>query len=271
MKVMIDPGHRNNALDYGACGNGQKESYLALQISEKLKDKLERHHIIAYMTRENENETISITERSAKATNLKCDLFVSIHINSAVNSEASGIEVLHKEEKELAESMAYAMSTLTGAVNRGAKWRTDLGVLNGFKKAILIECGFISHPKECQKLTEETYQDKLAEAIADTIVKKYKIVVDNIDLELKAAVTKLIVKDVKINATAWNTLEKMQLSYTEALVEKMGRALFNTMGYADTIVALGNKDIISDQAFWSKKNFTKEAVRSLIIKTANKI
>ncbi|WP_070000056.1 N-acetylmuramoyl-L-alanine amidase [Cellulosilyticum sp. I15G10I2] len=271
MKIMIDPGHRNNILDYGACGNGQKESYLALQISQKLKKELEKHHIICYMTRETEKQTISILERTTKTLNLKCDLFVSIHINSAANNNASGIEVLYKGEKELAESVSQAMSTSTGATNRGAKQRTDLGILNGFEKAILIECGFISNAKECKKLTETSYQENLIKAVANTIVKKYKIVIDNIDLELKDAVNKLIVKDVKINAVSWNTLEKMNLRYTEALVEKVGRAVFNTGNYADTIEKLNNIEVISNKILWTEKRFTKEAVRSLIIKVANKV
>ena len=37
MKIMIDPGHRNNIHDYGAAGNGLKESAIALAISKKLK------------------------------------------------------------------------------------------------------------------------------------------------------------------------------------------------------------------------------------------
>ena len=37
MKIMIDPGHRNNVHDYGAAGNGLKESAIALAISKKLK------------------------------------------------------------------------------------------------------------------------------------------------------------------------------------------------------------------------------------------
>ena len=36
MKICIDAGHRNNVNDFGASGNGHKESALALQICKQL-------------------------------------------------------------------------------------------------------------------------------------------------------------------------------------------------------------------------------------------
>ena len=63
MKIMIDPGHRNNAHDFGASGNGLKESAIALAISKKLKKDFEAAGHTVFLTRSSENETITINER----------------------------------------------------------------------------------------------------------------------------------------------------------------------------------------------------------------
>lgn len=211
MNILIDPGHRNNEYDYGATGNGQKESALALAISKKLKVALEKRNIICYLSRESENETISVSARPKKALALKCDLLVSIHINAASAITANGIEVLYKTESVLAEQICNAMCSATRATNRGAKLRTDLGVLNGFGSSVLIECGFINNPTECKKLATEEYQDKLVQAITDVIVRKYKITVEE---GYKVETTKInlngVVKDVSTIKISGNNYIKLQ-------------------------------------------------------------
>ena len=178
MKVFIDPGHRNNQNDYGASGNGLKESALALSIALKLRSELEKHKIVVYVSRDTEKEYLSLTDRIRKANNLKPDLFVSVHINCYSKPESNGIEVLFFDEKDLAKDMCDRMCKNTGATNRGAKQRTDLRVLKETSMAaVLAECGFVSNAGEAKKLSEGAYQDKLVRGIADAIVSKYKIVV----------------------------------------------------------------------------------------------
>ena len=270
MKILIDPGHRNNIADFGASGNGQKESVLALQIARKIKSELEKHNIICYMTRSSENDIISVSARPQKAAILKCDLLISVHINSATNVDASGIEVLYKTQRELAESICNEMCKAVGARNRGAKLRTDLGVLNGFNKSVLIECGFISNAVESAKLTDSNYQDKLAKAIASAVVSRYKIVVPQQDNDLVKAVRKLVNQGAQINETSWNDISKMNLMYAQALIEKIG-VLFGATNYFASIDALVEKGIIGQRKIWDDKQFKTEYIRSLLIKAASKI
>lgn len=177
MKVFIDAGHRNNQNDFGASGNGFKESALALSISKKLKDALEKHKVIVYMSRESENNIISLEQRTSKANNLNVDLYVSIHCN-AYNGQAHGVEVLYYADDTLSKDMCNRMCNLTGARNRGAKSRKDLHVLKATRMdAVLVECGFIDHPQEGKLLADSSYQDKLVRGIVDAIIHKYKIVV----------------------------------------------------------------------------------------------
>lgn len=177
MKIMIDAGHRNNQNDYGASGNGFKESSLALSISKKLKAELNKHQVIVYMSRETEENIISLEQRTSKANNLNVDLYVSIHCN-AYNGQAHGVEVLYYADDTLSKDMCNRMCNLTGARNRGAKSRKDLHVLKATKMdAVLVECGFIDHSQEGKLLADSSYQDKLVKGIAEAIIHKYKIVV----------------------------------------------------------------------------------------------
>ncbi|WP_069997737.1 N-acetylmuramoyl-L-alanine amidase [Cellulosilyticum sp. I15G10I2] len=270
MKILIDPGHRNNSLDYGATGNGQKESALALQISKRLKLELEKHKIICFLTRESEEDTISVSERPRKAQALGVDLLISIHINSAANISANGIEVLYKHENILGKKLCDAMCRVTGANNRGAKLRNDLGVLNGFRASVLVECGFISNYRDCTLLKDNIYQERIAKAIADVIVSEYKIVVTQHDVPLINAVSKLVRSGVNINEASWNNIDRMNLMYAQALIEKIG-ALFGATNYFASIDALVEKGIIGQRKIWDDKQFKTEYIRSLLIKVASKI
>lgn len=255
MKILIDPGHRNNINDFGATGNGQKESVLALAVAKKLQDALKDYNVDTYLSRASEDETISIDARYRKAREVGADLLMSIHINSAANSSASGIEVLYKEQQLLATHLTNALCAATGAKNRGAKHRTDLGVLNGFSNSVLLELGFISNTEECEKLVSTEYQNKLVDAIVKVLADTYKFVAVKEDTALKEAVNKIIDSGININATSWNKIENINLKNVPALINKLGG-----------IDKLAEKKIISSPDVWIKGTYTKENVRSLLIK-----
>lgn len=192
MKVYIDAGHRNNINDWGATGNNQRESVLALQISKKLRKSLEDHNIICFTSRESENDILTKSERCQRANTLKVDLFVSIHINSFKEEHANGIEVWYYDNKDFAKSICDKMCLHTKATNRGAKQNQSFEVLNSTKMlAVLVECGFISNKDECNKLSNETYQDKLVQGITEAILERFKIVVhqNNTPILSKATAT----------------------------------------------------------------------------------
>ena len=263
MKILLDSGHRNNQYDFGATGNGLKESELALSICKKLKESLKQQGITVYMTRDTEADIISIDARYRKARELRVDLLLSVHINSANNTTAEGIEVLYKSQNKLAETVCNSMCSKTGAVSRGIKYRDDLGVLNGYDKAILVECGFISNKRESAKLSDSAYQDKLVEGIAEAILGHYSIHAK--DTALINAVEDLISKGVPINAVAWNDMGRMNLQYSQALIEKISMALFKTSNYFDAIDAMHRTGIVSDYRTWTDKQFKRENLRQLII------
>lgn len=74
---------------------------------------------------------------------------ISIHFNAVdgMRVEGIGTEVLYVNPavKELAEQISTNIAAVSGLKNRGAKYRTDLGFLNGTaKKALIIEVCFVN-------------------------------------------------------------------------------------------------------------------------------
>ena len=266
MKILIDPGHRNNLSDCGAVGNGLKESELALSISKLLKVELEACGQTCYLTRSTENEAISVSDRPKKAKELGADLLISVHINSA-GPAAEGIEVLYKTQKALAEKVCNGMVAKTGARNRGAKQRTDLGVLNGFDKSILLECGFISNAKEAKLMNTKEYQKKLVKGIVKGVAEEFGF--SNLvnhdplvtqDYALITAVNEIIASGVNINAASWNDVNKINLKYVPGLLNKLGG-----------LNKLVTDGVISSTEIWENGTYPVNHVRSLLIKYANRL
>lgn len=108
------------------------------------------------------------------ANRVGADLFVSIHCNAA-GSSATGIEVYRAGNDPLGEQYARdvqaAVVAATGAVNRGAKTEAFYVVRWTNMPAILVESGFMSNPAELGRLRSAAYQEKLAQGIADGIMK----------------------------------------------------------------------------------------------------
>ena len=203
--VVLDPGHGGD--DGGAAANGLVEKYLTLSIAQYCKKELETYNgVTVYMTRESDIN-VGLSERVQMAKNWGADVFVSIHINSAISSSAEGAEVwypnssynldVYNEGKELADSVQQELVKL-GLFNRTIKVRnSENGTvyadgsiadyysvirdskLNGFP-GIIVEHAFISNPNEANKLKQESFLEKLGIADATGIAKAYNLVKGNI-------------------------------------------------------------------------------------------
>ncbi|OON96020.1 MAG: hypothetical protein ATN36_06655 [Epulopiscium sp. Nele67-Bin005] len=175
MKIYIDAGHRNNQNDFGAVGNGYKESALALTVSDELKTKLENLGITCYMSRNSEAEYLSLQERTNKANSLGVDLYLCVHINAATATTANGFECLYKHNATLSNLICDNVCNSTGQRNRGAKQRTDLHVLNSSKmEAVLLEMCFISNVDDLQYVLDDALRNKATDAVVNAIVTHFK-------------------------------------------------------------------------------------------------
>ena len=188
--VMVDAGHGGG--DGGAVWNGIIEKNLALALAQKLKMQLEKLGMEVRMTR-SKDVFVSLENRAAMTNQAQADVFISVHLNSsATETGVRGIETYYCTSKSLGaarllqaalnlpslaglrdrrgEKLAAAVQRMTcqstGAANRGIKERAYTVVHGVTCPAVLVECGFISNPKEAALLKTRAYQDKLTAGIA---------------------------------------------------------------------------------------------------------
>lgn len=174
-KICIDAGHGGK--DCGAVNGKNYESIASLSIALKLGALLEKKGYNVVYTRK-KDEYLTLAERCNISNKANADAFISIHLNSATNKEATGIETWKYKgcgstTSKLASSIQENLIKETNAKDRGVKVTSLFYVLKKTKApAALVECGFISNDSECKKLFDANYQNKLATAICNGIIDK---------------------------------------------------------------------------------------------------
>ncbi len=170
--VVIDPGHGGR--DVGAIANGVQEKDLVLPISLRLGRALQSMGYVVQYTRTTDVE-IDLEPRVQFANRLQADVFISIHANSLAsrNPSVSGIETYHAP----GATLGFALATMvhqqviaaTGARDRGVRSARFYVVRHTTMPAILLETGFVTNPQEAANLSDPTYQERLAQGIAQGI------------------------------------------------------------------------------------------------------
>lgn len=173
-KICIDPGHGGQ--DSGAVNGSKHESIAALAIAKKVGDKLKAKGFSVKFTRSSD-KYVTLADRCKISNEYGADAFISIHLNSATNKDATGIETWRYEKvgaktKSLAQNVQTELIAAVGAKDRGVKTTTSLYVLkHTVASAVLVECGFISNSTESKLLFTDKYQEKLATAIVNGVIK----------------------------------------------------------------------------------------------------
>ena len=173
MKWYLDFGHGGK--DPGALSsNNTKESDTVLKIGMLIKNNLEQAFEKVITTRE-EDKYYSLDYRSSKANKENCDYFVSIHMNSATNKSAKGVEVWVYDEKSklytLSKNICSNLSKTINTPNRGVKISKSFSVLRKTKMpALLIEIDFISNPEIESLCANDSYIKNVADTIASTLL-----------------------------------------------------------------------------------------------------
>ncbi|MBM7562323.1 N-acetylmuramoyl-L-alanine amidase [Fusibacter tunisiensis] len=171
--VVIDAGHGGR--DPGAVGSLVYEKDVNLKTAIMLQSSLEQLGFKVYMTR-SKDEYVNLYDRAGMANGLGADIFVSIHANAHTKSATNGVEVLYASDamsagKGLATEIQNELIKSLGAVNRGIVKRPNLVVLRETAMpAVLVELGFLTNAAEQQKLMDDTYLKRAADAIARGLV-----------------------------------------------------------------------------------------------------
>lgn len=181
----MNPPH--GAEDPGKVGvNNVLEKDLNLQVAKKVQEKLENKGIQVVMTRDDDIGLYDETESNKKLADMrkrvslinevKPDIVVSIHQNSYSDSSVKGAQVFYykhsKEGEEAARLMQEELKSLDEDNKRQIKANDTYYMLKKTAvPTIIVECGFLSNPKEADLLTTDEYQEKIAEAICSGIIK----------------------------------------------------------------------------------------------------
>lgn len=181
--ITIDPGH--GGVDPGKVGKkGVKEDEINLKIGLRLKRLIEQSGGIVIMTREKnvglysdkaktlkEMKTEDLHKRKEIADVSKSEMFISIHANSFIRPEYYGAQTFYNEESEEGRQLALCIqkelkNILDKDNTRQPHERNDVFVLKAIEgPSVLVECGFLSNPREEELLKDEIYQEKIAWSI----------------------------------------------------------------------------------------------------------
>ena len=177
--IVVDPGHGGE--DPGKVGiNDVLEKDLNLQIAKKVKKLLEEAGIKIVMTRTNDKvpdaKKEDLNQRVQLINETKPKLALCIHQNSYPDAKIKGAQVFYHtitpEAEDVASIVQEQLRTVDPTNTRQITENDSYFMIKNTQvPTIIVECGFLTNPDEAAKLTQEDYQDKLAQAICEGVVK----------------------------------------------------------------------------------------------------
>jgi N-acetylmuramoyl-L-alanine amidase len=183
--VVLDAGHGGK--DRGASHNGTYEkniNYKIIYTLAKTYFDSPDSTVKAYWSRYNDT-FISLSARAAFAQKVGADLFVSLHMNSARNTSANGMEVYYSKDNNktssfgltsqiLARRMHNRLNSDLSISSRGVKTAGFYVIKHNTVPAILVELGFLSGNSDYTKLISSSYQKKAAQSIYQCVAETFE-------------------------------------------------------------------------------------------------
>lgn len=188
--IILDAGHGGE--DGGATGtNGVLEKDLNLSMTRGLaallrlagytvvETRTEDKLLYSEGTQKGHKKQGDLSNRLAFTKQYPNSVFVSIHMNTFPNQSCEGVQVWYSQNneasKEIAEAVQAQVTTLVQPSNRRRIKAATSGIYilrHATTPAILIECGFLSTPAECERLCDPLYRQKLTLALFSAITEK---------------------------------------------------------------------------------------------------
>lgn len=169
-EILLDLAHKDSEFDVGASYKQWNERDIVNQITLKVGDKLLNNGFTVTYTRDLD-KPISINERVNLAKNSDYWLYLSIHANSNDGAKAgTGVEAFSNNEWSLSNNILNDLQNEFGLVKRSSPIATPYYNRN-IQNSSLLEIGFINNDFDRNIMLTE--QDKIAEIIANNIIKDY--------------------------------------------------------------------------------------------------
>lgn len=201
--IGIDPGHQSSSIDMSAqepigpgasetkakASTGTQGSYtgipeyqLNLDVSLKLQDILEERGYKIIMTRTDNNAAISNKERAQYVAEQGAEIYVRIHANGEDSHTSSGalamapseqnpyVSQLSPESTRLSQSILDAYCKSTGFQNLGVQYYDNMSGINWSTIPVtILEMGFMTNENDDRQMNDPSFQEKMAEGIANGI------------------------------------------------------------------------------------------------------
>jgi len=171
--VVVDPGHGGR--DTGAFTRRRRpqllEKDLALDVGQRVAVKLREANFRVIVTRR-DDRFIALDDRVDCSNSYRKSVFIAIHFNDSSRRSASGPEVYHNGRGtwDLAARMERYLAAMPGAENRGVKTAGYRVLRKSRGPALLVECGFLSNPREANRCANPVWRDQVAERIARALI-----------------------------------------------------------------------------------------------------
>ncbi len=136
---------------------------------------------VKIITLRDEDIFVSIKDHVKFINKQKPELMLSLHCNTAPNSNVNGLEAYYYDnENTNNESMKYSTALMYEQLEENfsdCKMKTaNFKILKDINcTGILIEIGFLLYQEDKNKLNSATHQHKIAKAIYDGLLKASKI------------------------------------------------------------------------------------------------
>jgi len=170
--VAIDAGH-------GGWDPGKQvdtipdEKDINLAIAELLQMYLELGGASAFLTRADDTalanrKTPDLEARARLITDVRADIFISIHQNAYSSASVKGPQVFYYEGSEKSGALAGAIQKnledfLALEKHREAKADKNYFLLSKtIGPAVIVECGFLTNPEDAAALCRHDYQQKVS-------------------------------------------------------------------------------------------------------------
>ena len=199
--ILIDPGHgfEDGGAGDGILPSGILEKDINLAIANYLKEDLTDYGFQTIMSHDGKsfpktavddnNNKFRPEERIAYANSLDIDYYISIHVNSHTDPNASGARVYYqqtwvKENQNSEVITRYVANSIDdafiGDVDVVTHNDVSLAVTRETKAAAtLVEVGFCTNPTDAANMIQAEWQEQMAQAMADGIHQYYT---DNVEI-----------------------------------------------------------------------------------------
>lgn len=174
--ICIDASHGGD--DAGYINDGYaSEKDLNLAIAKKIGDALENVGYNVVYTR-SDDSTLNTEDRITSLNAQKADYLISIQMNSSSDSLSKGYSIFTQPNEKMIQ-LAKELASTMNSINLSQFEGIDSDHYENFPilydsqiPSILLELGYLSNTEDYTKLTNESFQEKIADAIAESFLDK---------------------------------------------------------------------------------------------------